>query len=290
MTTQTRSIIKIDEEKCTGCGQCIPNCPEGAIQVIDGKARLVSDLFCDGLGACIGHCPEGAISIEEREAQPYDEKKVMENIIKQGKNVIIAHLKHLKEHNQTEYLKQAMSFLEDKKIEINSSEFSDNKFVECSGSNVHSMKCPGSQEIHFRPSNESHIKSESGDKCNFVSKLSNWPIQLQLLNSNASYLKNANLLITADCVPFSYANFHNKFLENKILIIFCPKLDKSLDLYIEKLTDIFNNQGIKSITIVHMEVPCCFGIEHIVKESLKNSKKDIPIDEYTISIKGELLE
>ena len=112
-----RSIIKIDEEKCNGCGLCIPNCPEGAIQIIDGKARLISDLFCDGLGACIGHCPQDAIIIEKREAQPYDEKKVMKNIIKAGKNTIIAHLMHLKEHGETEYLNQALDVLKEKNID-----------------------------------------------------------------------------------------------------------------------------------------------------------------------------
>jgi len=112
-----REIIKIDEEKCTGCGLCVPNCPEGALQIIDGKARLVSDLFCDGLGACIGNCPEEAISVEEREAEEYDERRVMENIVKQGKNTIKAHLQHLKDHGSDKYLKEAKEYLEEKVIE-----------------------------------------------------------------------------------------------------------------------------------------------------------------------------
>lgn len=135
-----RKIINIDAEKCNGCGLCIPNCPEGAMQIIDGKARLVSDLFCDGLGSCIGHCPQGAITIEERQAEPYAERKVMENIVKQGKNVIKAHLGHLKEHRQDTYLKEAMDFLKERNIEI-----------EIEAKHGHGLSgCPGSQVIDFR--------------------------------------------------------------------------------------------------------------------------------------------
>jgi MinD superfamily P-loop ATPase len=136
-----RKIIKIDEEKCNGCGLCIPNCPEGALQVIDGKVRLVSDLYCDGLGACIGHCPQGAITIEEREAEKYNERKVMENIVRQGINVIKAHLIHLKEHKQDAYLSEAMDYLKERKIEISPEEIASAK--QPSG-------CPGTQIIDFR--------------------------------------------------------------------------------------------------------------------------------------------
>lgn len=138
-----RKIIKIDEKKCNGCGLCIPNCPEGALQVIDGKVRLVSDLYCDGLGACIRHCPQGAIIIEERQAEKYDEKKVMTNIIRQDKNVIIAHLKHLKEHNQTEYLREALDYLRENKIEIILEDILADKKEGYTG-------CPGTQVIDFR--------------------------------------------------------------------------------------------------------------------------------------------
>lgn len=137
-----RKIIKIDEEKCNGCGLCIPNCPEGALQIIDGKVRLVSDLYCDGLGACLGYCPQGAITIEQREAQVYDEKKVMSNIVKQGKNTIIAHLKHLKEHNQNEYFNQALEYLKENAIE--------NPLKDLPEIKPHSSSCPGTQAIDFR--------------------------------------------------------------------------------------------------------------------------------------------
>ena len=137
-----RKIIKIDEDKCNGCGLCLPNCPEGALQIIDGKVRLVSDLYCDGLGACLGYCPQGAITIEERQAEPYDEKKVMENIIRQGKNVIKAHLVHLKSHNQDEYFKQALAYLKEKDIE---SPLDDTTIEESKP-----LECPGTKIIDFR--------------------------------------------------------------------------------------------------------------------------------------------
>ncbi len=149
-----RKIIKIDEKKCTGCSLCIPNCPEGALQMIDGKARLISDLFCDGLGACIGHCPEGAITIEEREAEPYDEKKVMENIVKQGKNVIKAHLEHLKGHGETEYLKQAIQVLKKKGIE--------NPLHRVAAhAHMHgSSGCPGVKVVDFRKEDKPNKKAK----------------------------------------------------------------------------------------------------------------------------------
>lgn len=270
-----RDIIKINEEKCTGCGECIPGCPEGALQVIDGKARLISDLFCDGLGACIGTCPQGAIEIEQREAEPYDEYKVMENVAKAGPNVIKAHLKHLYDHGQTEFLNQAINFLKEKNIEV--PDYEEEKTFECG--------CPGSAMTDLSESRvESHIEPQI-----FSAELRNWPVQLQLLNPNAPYLKNADLLISADCAPFAYANFHQRFLKDKILIILCPKLDKTIDQYVDKLAEIFEKQDIKSISIVHMEVPCCSGIEIIVKRALEKAQKNVIIKDYTISIKGEII-
>lgn len=267
-----RDIIKINEEKCIGCGDCIPGCPEGALQVIDGKARLVSDLFCDGLGACIGTCPENAIEIEEREAEEYDENNVMENIVKMGPNVIKAHLKHLHDHGQKKYLEQAKDYLKSKDIEIPDYE----------GESTFECGCPGSVGMD--------LTEDQGEKPVILSaELGNWPVQLQLLNPNAPYLKNADLLISADCAPFAYANFHKRFLKDKVLIIFCPKLDKTLDIYVDKLAEIFQNQNINSISIVHMEVPCCSGIEVIVRRALEKAKKNITIKDYTISIKGEII-
>ena len=270
-----RDVIRINEEKCTGCGDCIPGCPEGALQVIDGKARIISDLFCDGLGACIGTCPQGAIEIEQREAEPYDEYQVIENIVKAGPNVIKAHLKHLNDHGQKEFLNQAINFLNEKNIEI--PDYEEETPVKAG--------CPGSMMKDLSGS-----KLESGNEPQiFGAELRNWPVQLQLLNPNAPYFKNADLLIAADCAPFAYANFHQRFLKNKVLIIFCPKLDKTIEQYVDKLTEIFQMQDIKSISIVHMEVPCCSGIETVVKRALEKAQKNIIIKDYTISINGEII-
>lgn len=266
-----RRIIKIDEDKCTGCGECIPDCPEGALQIIDGKARLISDLFCDGLGACIKKCPENAMTIEEREAEEYNEKKVMVNIIKGGINVIKAHLKHLKEHGEEKLLKEAIEYMKENNIEV--PEFEDKP-----------CGCPGSMQRDMR-----NKMSASNNNIEMHSELRNWPIQLKLINPNAPYLDNIDLLISADCVPFTYANFHSKFLKGKVLMMLCPKLDSDIDSYIEKLANIFKTKNIKSITIVRMEVPCCGGVEMIVEAALKKANKNIIIKEYTISIDGEII-
>ncbi len=275
-----RKIITIDEAKCTGCGLCLPNCPEGAIQIIDNKARLISDLFCDGLGACIGHCPEGAITIEKREAQPYDEAQTMENIIKAGPNVVLAHLLHLKEHGQDELLQQAMKVLKSKGQKIPDLE----KMIP---EHDHGKGCPGMQTIDFGRQKERVSADTPTGKLD--SELGQWPIQLKLLNPAAPYFRNAELVIAADCVPFAYADFHRRFLKGRILIILCPKLDDARQEYQEKLTEIFKNSGLKSITVVHMEVPCCFGTMGLVEEALKASGKNITVKEYTISLRGEMI-
>jgi len=269
-----RQIIKIDDAKCNGCGLCIPNCPEGALQVIDGKAKLISDLFCDGLGACIGECPEGAIQIEEREAEPYDEKRVMlENIIPQGNNTIKAHLKHLKEHGETKLLHQAVEVLKENNINFDLSEIHDDR-LPCG--------CPGTmaKTIDKKPK----AKEASGKSVKLESELRQWPVQLKLINSNASYLDNADILIAADCTAFAHGDFHREYIKNRIAIIFCPKLDQNIDTYIDKLAEIFNNKSIKSITIARMEVPCCGETEVIVRKALEQTGKNIPIETKIIKI------
>jgi len=272
-----RKIIEIDEELCDGCGVCIPNCPEGAIQIIDEKAWLVSDLFCDGLGACIGTCPKGAIEIIEREAEPYQERKVMERIVKQGKNVIKAHLEHLKDHGEHGFLKEAVDYLEEHGIE---------NPLEAEAVHEHSHEfcgCPGSKVMDLGTED----KGGEAPVFKLQSQLGHWPVQLTLVPPTASFFDNADLLIAADCVPFTYANFHQDFLEDKALIILCPKLD-NIEPYKEKLTAIFKNNNIKSITIVNMEVPCCFGLRQLIDYTLEASGKDIEKKEIIISIKGEI--
>jgi NAD-dependent dihydropyrimidine dehydrogenase PreA subunit len=274
-----REIIVIDRNKCNGCGLCIPNCPEGAIRVIDGKARLISDLFCDGLGACIGNCPEGAISIEEREAGEYNEKKVMENIVKQGRNVLKAHLGHLKGHNQVLFLRQAMDYLKEHNISV------PKEAVHLSAQHQYSS-CPGSKVMDFRGHQEP-VEGNIG-KVGAFSQLKQWPVQLMLVPPNAPYLKEADLLIVADCVPFAYADFHQGLLKGRILLVGCPKLD-DIAVYQEKITQILKNNNIKSITCAHMEVPCCFGLVNMVKSAISASGKEVKLEDVTISIKGERL-
>lgn len=273
-----RKIIKIDEALCNGCGLCAQGCPEGAIKMIDGKAKLVGELYCDGLGACIGECPVEAIIIEEREAQAYDEAKTLENIIPQGENVVRAHLLHLKDHGQTEYLTQALAVLKQKGIKISM----ENSFVphqhEAGG-------CPGSMAREFKktPIEKGSALIASG------SELRQWPVQLHLLNPYAPYFKNSEIVVAADCVPFAYADFHNRFLKGKILIIFCPKLDQSHEAYIERLAEIFKHNNVKSITVVHMEVPCCFGTLNLVEQAVQQSGRNILMKEYNISIDGKII-
>ena len=273
-----RQIIEINEKLCDGCGECIPNCPEGALQIIDGKARLISDLFCDGLGACIGECPLGAISTIEREAEAYDERRVMEkNIIKAGANTIKAHLKHLSDHGETEFYNIAIKVLHEKNIEVPTLESADASCPtgDCPGMAAHTI-------VHDKPQN---IPAPVGLK----SELQQWPIQLHLMNPAMPFFNNADLLIAADCVPFSYANFHEKFIKGKILINFCPKLDHSNEQYIEKLAQIFQMHNIKSVTIARMEVPCCGGTEYIVKSALEQAGKVMMVQVKIISIKGDIL-
>jgi Pyruvate/2-oxoacid:ferredoxin oxidoreductase delta subunit len=231
-----RNIVKIDQEKCNGCGLCIPSCAEGAIQIINGKAQLVKDVYCDGLGACLGKCPQDAITIEQREAEEFDKQA--------------AH-----EHVQT--TKKTVS--------------------------VPPVSCPSAQPMQFNlqePTETSPQRQKT--------ELTMWPVQLKLLPPYAPFLKEADLLIAADCVPFAYPNFHQDFLKNKVLTVGCPKLD-DVSLYRNKLAEIFRTANIKTITIVNMEVPCCFGLKRLVEEAMELAGKHIPLRQTTISIKGEIL-
>ncbi len=277
-----RQIITIDEGLCNGCGQCIPGCPEGALRIIDGKARLVSDRLCDGLGACIGECPLGAIRIEEREADSYNEKAVMAAIVEQGDEAIQAHLKHLSEHNETEYERQALEYLRERGYQAPA------KII---GTAAHPQihlagGCPGSRAVELTRAKAVATESAAVDG---VSELRQWPIQLQLINPHAPYFKNADLLIAADCVPFSYADFHRKLLKGRILIVFCPKLDHTIEQYVEKLAGIFKEHHIASVSIAHMEVPCCFGVEQVVRAAMQKAGRSVAIREYTISLQGDII-
>lgn len=275
-----RKIIRIDEEKCNGCGQCANGCPEGAIQMVGGKAHLIGELLCDGLGACIGSCPVGAITIEEREAEPYDERKVMENILAKGPDVLAAHLAHLAHHGQHEYMETAKKVLKEKGIDMPD-------INEHGGhGHGHGGGCPGSMMKDMRKASHGDGGKTAGP---VQSELGQWPIQLKLLNPRAPYLNYAELVISADCVPFAYADFHRRFLKGKILIIFCPKLDDAREEYVEKLAEIFRHNDIRSISVARMEVPCCGGTTSIVEEAIQKSGKRLVIKEYTVSIEGEII-
>ena len=303
-----RKIINIDEKKCTGCGQCIPDCPEGALQLIEGKARLVSDLFCDGLGACIGTCPEGAIAVIEREAGAYDERAVMATIAPQGKAVIKAHLEHLISHKQKAFYNTAIEYLIENTIAI--PDHDNTAFPEKTsrsgqpapgqpvqgqtagscppGPDAHHpfAACPGSAARSIPRGNGSGGGPRQPSGGSASSELRQWPVQLKLLNPAAPYFDNADLLVSADCVPFAYAGFHEEFLRNRIVIIFCPKLDADIDGDVTKLGEIFTRHPIRSITVVHMEVPCCGGVRYVVDKALELSGKKIPVTDKTITIDG----
>ena len=282
-----RQIIKIDETKCNGCGQCIPGCPEGALQIIDGKARLVSDLFCDGLGACLGTCPEGAIEVEEREAEPYSEAIVMENIMAAGENTIKAHLNHLKSHGETAYYTQALEILKANSYNIECLTTEDTMACGCSGTQA--------RRISVAADVPSVVDRTSADKMSAAtservkSELRQWPVQLTLLNPAAEYFENCELLISADCVPYAYGDFHHRFLKGKIVITFCPKLDMDIERYIDKLSQIFTLHTIKSVTIVRMEVPCCGGTEVILKRALEKAGKLHFVKVYVVSVDGSVI-
>lgn len=274
-----RKIVKINEELCNGCGLCIPNCQEGALQIIYGKARLISDLFCDGLGACLGHCPEGAITIEEREAEPYSEWKVMETISTQGENTIIAHLSHLKDHGEMQYYNEALDYLKKNNISINPE-----KNIKMESYQSH-CGCPGSQELDLREEIKNDTVSFDGK---VPSQLRQWPVQMHLINPNASYFKNANVLIAADCTAFAMGGFHNELMKGKAIAIACPKLDTNMEIYTEKITAMIDEAKINTLTVAIMEVPCCGGLLKIVQAGVEKAKRKVPIKLIIVDLKGNI--
>lgn len=273
-----RKIVNIDEELCDGCGDCVPSCHEGALQIIDGKARLISDLFCDGLGACIGHCPQGAITIDVREAEPYNETKVMDTIIKGGPNVIKAHLEHLIDHNEMQYFQEAINYLTANGIE--------NPIKKSNNSKQHHVSgCPGSRSMSFDVPDKNDIETGSRQ-----SHLRQWPVQLHLLSPFANYFQKSDLLLAADCCAFAYGDFHKDFMNGKSLAIACPKLDSNQEVYFDKLTAMIKESNLKSITVLVMQVPCCSGLYQLATEAIKESGKDIPLKVVVIGVNGDILK
>ena len=234
-----RNIIKIDEEKCNGCGQCVNACAEGAIKLINGKAKLISEIYCDGLGACIGHCPQDAITIEQREAEQFDEEATKEHLEKQKKPAI------------------PIDFV-----------------------------CPGMMSKDLKQTSEATTAKETtaGD---VTSQLGHWPVQLKLVPPQAPYFKNADLLFVADCVPFAMGDFHSKFLKDHSVVVGCPKLDDSA-YYIDKMAEILSSNDINSLTVIHMEVPCCSGLTNIIRKAIEKNKIAITFEDVTIDLHGNI--
>jgi Pyruvate/2-oxoacid:ferredoxin oxidoreductase delta subunit len=293
-----RTIIKIDEEKCNGCGQCISGCHEGALQLVDGKARMISELYCDGLGACIGECPVGAIELVEAEALPYNETATIKRIAATGRNTVIAHLKHLANHKQAEYIQEAVKWLRANGHDIKPSDFMADEathqqlhaqahgFKPAAATHVHeSGGCPGSAMRDFRQLAPTPVATNS----TVASQLRQWPVQLHLLNPQAPYLNGADLLVAADCTAFSVGNFHDVFLKGKALAIACPKLDSNKEIYIEKLAEMIDRSRLNTITVMMMEVPCCGGLQQLVSMALAKAQRKVPMKKIIVSLKGEIL-
>ena len=244
-----RKIVEIDQERCDGCGLCVPSCAEGAIRIVNGKAVLASDNLCDGLGACLGECPRDAIRIIEREADAFDEAAV--EAAKAG--------------------------------EVRVSAAAEQHVAKAVNHHGHGA-CPGSRVISRPVPAADPLEPDHGTR---QTRLGPWPVQLKLAPADAPSLHDAHVLLPADCAPFAYADFHRDFLDGKALLVGCPKLDDN-EYYTEKLTGMFRTSSIRSVTVVRMEVPCCGGIEAAAKRALVASGKNIPCRVVTIGIKGDI--
>lgn len=271
-----RKIIKIDEDKCDGCGECIPSCHEGALRIIEGKCRLISDLFCDGLGACVGNCSKGALEVIEGEAQKYDEVSVIKSMLNKPQTVLKSHLIHLLEHDAVDYFNEAAAYLESIGLSVNVQNPKEEKI-----NNQKSAGCPGSamKVLDNYPAQKKN--TEPND-----SMLGHWPVQLHLMNPFAPYLKGKELVILSTCSPVAYANTHTEYLKGKAVVLACPKLDYT-DPYPKKLEEIFKNGEIKKAVIVRMEVPCCGGLTTIALKAAAAADLDnFELSEHIISTNG----
>ena len=247
-----RLIIRIDEDLCNGCGACVTGCAEGALQIVEGKARLVREQYCDGLGACIGECPTGALTLEERAADPFDAEATNKWLASIGRET----LPHASETQPAP---------------INTQQ---------------SGGCPGSRVLAFDRAAVSD-KDSGGTAVPAASELGQWPVQLKLVPVSAPYLREADLLVAADCVPFAYADFHRKLLRGRAVVIACPKLDHGAE-YVDKLAEIIRLNDLRSITVAHMEVPCCFGLGQIVRAAIEKSGIKVPLMDVNIAVTGEM--
>ena len=274
-----RTIIKINEDICNGCTICVNGCHEGALQIIDGKAVIISDLYCDGLGACIGECPVGAIELEEREAIPYSEEAVMQQIVPKGEKVISAHLNHLKVHGEMELYQQGVDYLKQNNIHIEMIEQSEKSKM---NKEPLSGGCLGTMAQSFKPT---QIVIPGAIH---RSELTQFPVQMHLLNPQSKCFMESDLLLAADCTAFASGEFHSRFLKGKSLAIACPKLDSKTDLYIDKLVMMIDDAKINTLTVLTMEVPCCNGLLSIALKAREKAIRNIPIKSIVISVNGEM--
>lgn len=254
-----REIIKIDEDLCDGCGQCVPACAEGALQIVDGKARLVKENYCDGLGACLGDCPQGAISIEVREAEAFDEQAVEK------------HLQSMREGRAREF---------DPKEDYN-------KSVRGADQDADTVECAACTALSGEIKRKEKEVEEEAQPQTLESRLSTWPIKIKLVAPQSPFLQKTHLLITADCVPFAFADFHRRFLKDNTLLIGCPKLDDA-DFYHRKLVEIFKNFSYEKVTVINMEIACCVGLFELVKKARTGAEAGFIIENIMISVDGEV--
>jgi ferredoxin len=266
-----RQIIRIDEDKCDGCGICCTGCPEGALQMIDGKARLVSEITCDGLGACVGECPQGAITVETREAAAYDERTTLAGIIPKGMNTLKAHLQHLFEHGQTTYLAQALDLLKQQ-----------NHPVPDYQERLLHAGCPGAAPRSFVrvPARET--------RAGLTSQLAQWPVQLHLISPMHPDFRGADLILAADCVAFAMADFNQRYLPGKRLAIACPKLDQGMEIYRDKLTALVDHAQVNTISVMIMEVPCCGGLLRVAQDAVARAQRKVPVKAVVVGLDGEI--
>jgi NAD-dependent dihydropyrimidine dehydrogenase PreA subunit len=267
-----RQIIRIDESKCDGCGICCEGCPEGALQMIDGKARLVSEITCDGLGACVGECPQGAITVERREAAAYDERTTLDGIIPEGVATLRAHLKHLHEHGQTTYLNQALAHLRDLGHAV--PEYREQ---------IAHQGCPGSAPRSFV-----RVPAATPARDGLTSQLAQWPVQLHLISPMNPVFQGADLLLAADCVAFAMPDFNQEWLPGRKLAIACPKLDQGQEIYRDKLTALVDEAQVSTISVMIMEVPCCGGLLRLAQEAVSRATRKVPIQAIVVGLNGEI--
>lgn len=256
MTKVMRKIITIDEEKCDGCGNCVPACVEGALQVVDGKARLMKESYCDGLGACLGDCPQDALHVVEMEVDSYDEPGVLAYLGQTSPELVQRHVEHLKAHGM-------------------SSTYTPPAPVQ----RAPVAMCPSMQVKAW----SEPVLGDQGKAGRVRSELRQWPVQLTLVPPNAPYFRQADLTLIADCVPFADPNMHADFMRNGAIAVGCPKLDDG-QAYIHKLAQIIEKSEIRSIRVAYMEVPCCRGLVFIAQQAIAASGRDIPLETVLVGI------